>query len=65
MILGTAKKEDESYANANCTHRCMCGSNAAVVCLYFNEGQYARPLALLSRISTDNDVPFPLLSVLL
>ena len=23
MILGTAKKEDESYANANCTHRCM------------------------------------------
>ena len=30
MILGTAKKEDESYANANCTHRCMCGSNAAV-----------------------------------
>lgn len=20
MILGTAKKEDESYANANCTH---------------------------------------------
>ena len=38
MILGTAKKEDESYANANCTHRCMCGSNAAVVCLYFNEG---------------------------
>ena len=39
MILGTAKKEDESYANANCTHRCMCGSNAAVVCLYFNEGR--------------------------
>ena len=34
-----AKKEDESYANANCTHRCMCGSNAAVVCLYFNEGR--------------------------
>ena len=30
MILGTAKKEDESYANANCTHRCMCGSNVAV-----------------------------------
>ena len=26
MILGTAKKEDESYANANCTHRCMCDS---------------------------------------
>ena len=39
LILGTAKKEDESYANANCTHRCMCGSNAAVVCLYFNEGR--------------------------
>ena len=31
MILGTAKKEDEYYANANCTHWCMCGSNAAVV----------------------------------
>ena len=39
MILGITKKEDESYANANCTHRCMCGSNAAVVCLYFNEGR--------------------------
>ena len=39
MILGTAKKEDESYANTNCTHTCMCGSNAAVVCLYFNEGR--------------------------
>lgn len=37
--IGDSKKEDESYANANCTHRCMCGSNAAVVCLYFNEGR--------------------------
>ena len=23
MILGTSKKEDSSYANANCTHRCQ------------------------------------------
>lgn len=37
--IGDSKKEDESYANANCTHRCMCDSNAAVVCLYFNEGR--------------------------
>ena len=27
MILGTSKKEDSSYANANCTHRCMYGDN--------------------------------------
>ena len=32
MILGTAKKEDESYANANCTHRCVC---AAAMLLWY------------------------------
>ena len=37
--IGDNKKEDEAYANANCAHKCMCGSNAAVVCLYFNEGR--------------------------
>ena len=45
MILGTAKKEDESYANANCTHRCMCGSNAAVVTVH--EAQNMKDIRLL------------------
>ena len=32
-------KEDEVYADFSYNHRHMCGGNAVVVCLYFDEGR--------------------------